>query len=65
MSDKLDFEKNLNAIEDIIKKLESNDCSLDESILLFEEGMKYMSECKKALGVAEARIKKEIGEAVD
>ena len=65
MSDKLDFEKSLNAIEDIIKKLESNDCSLDESILLFEEGMKYMGECKKALGAAEARIKKEIGEAVD
>ena len=57
MSDKkIDFEASLNMLEDVIKKLESGDCSLDESIKLFELGMKYSSECRSALDKAEKRI---------
>lgn len=53
---KIDFEKNLKSLEDIVKKLESGNCSLEESIKLFEEGMQYTAECRKALENAQKRI---------
>ena len=57
MSDNnLDFEKSLSELEDIVTKLESNDCSLEESIALFEKGIKYTNDCKKALEKAESKI---------
>lgn len=57
MSDnKITFEDNLKELEKIIKKLEGSDCSLDESIELFEKGMKLSAECKKVLDDAEKRI---------
>jgi len=57
MSDnKLDFEKSLLELEKIVAKLESNDCSLEESISLFEKGIKYTNECQEALKLAESKI---------
>lgn len=57
MSDnKITFEDNLKELEKIIKKLEGSDCSLDESIELFEKGMKLSAECKRVLDDAEKRI---------
>ncbi len=53
---KFDFEKSLSELEKIISKLESNDCTLEESISLFEKGVKYTNECKKALEKAEKKI---------
>ena len=53
---KFDFEKSLNELEKIISKLESNECTLEESIFLFEKGVKYTNECKKALEKAEKKI---------
>ena len=53
---KFDFEKSLNELEKIISKLESNECTLEESISLFEKGVKYTNECKKALEKAEKKI---------
>ena len=53
---KFDFEKSLKELEKIISKLESNECTLEESIFLFEKGVKYTNECKKALEKAEKKI---------
>jgi len=53
---KIDFEKSLSELENIIKKLEGGECSLEESISLFEKGMKYTSECRTALDSAQKRI---------
>ena len=53
---KQNFEENIKNLENIIAKLESGECSLEESIELFEEGMKSASECKEALNNAEKKI---------
>lgn len=53
---KIDFEKSLAELEDIIKKLESGECTLDESIALFEQGIKYTNDCRAALKNAQAKI---------
>ena len=53
---KIDFEKSLKELEGIISKLESGECSLEESITLFEEGMGYTEQCRKALNNAKNRI---------
>ncbi len=53
---KVDFEKSLNELEKIINELEKGECSLEESISLFEKGMKYTEECRNALINAKERI---------
>ena len=57
MSDnKLDFEKNLVELENVIERLENGECSLEESIELFEKGIKYTNQCRTALDNAQKRI---------
>ena len=57
MSDKtIDFEKSLSSLEKIVEQLEKGDISLEESISLFEEGMKNSLDCKKALENAKTKI---------
>ena len=56
MAEKLSFEENLNNLEKIIDKLEKGECSLEESITLFERGVKYTDECRKALESAQKKI---------
>ncbi len=52
----IDFEKSLSELEKIIQKLEKGECSLEESITLFEQGIKYTDECRSALENAKNRI---------
>ena len=52
----INFEKSLNELENIINKLENGECSLDESIKLFEQGVKHTDECRKALENAKQKI---------
>lgn len=56
MGEKIDFEKSLEELEKIVARLESGECSLDESIELFEKGVKYTSECRTALKNAKEKI---------
>ncbi|HVB33246.1 MAG TPA: exodeoxyribonuclease VII small subunit [Patescibacteria group bacterium] len=53
---KLDFERSMTRLEQVVKKLESPDLSLDEAMKLFEEGVTLSRECQKQLEEAEARI---------
>lgn len=52
----LNFEKSLNQLENIINKLENDDVSLDEAIVLFEQGVKLSGDCRKTLETAEQKI---------
>jgi exodeoxyribonuclease VII small subunit len=50
------FEEQLKALETVVERLERGDLSLDESVRLFEEGIKLSDACKKELEAAEGRI---------
>lgn len=51
-----EFEKSLARLEEVVKRLESADLSLDEAMNLFEEGVKLSRECQKNLEEAEGRV---------
>jgi exodeoxyribonuclease VII small subunit len=53
----MDFEKKLKRLEDIVEKMESGDLSLDDSMKLFEEGVKLSRDCQSQLTIAEERVK--------
>jgi exodeoxyribonuclease VII small subunit len=50
------FEKHLTQLETVVERLERGDLTLDESVRLFEEGMKLSQACKEELEQAEGRI---------
>lgn len=53
---KVDFEKSMEELEEIVAKLEKGELNLDESVEEFEKGMKISKECSKILENAEKRI---------
>ena len=56
MSKNTDFEKSLDELEKIVEELQNGDISLDESIKLFERGIKLTSLCRKTLETARQKI---------
>lgn len=50
------FEKSLASLEKIVRQLEEGDLSLEESLKLFEDGVKLSRECQERLNQAERRI---------
>ena len=52
------FETNLKKLEMIVDKLETGDIGLEESVKLYEEGMKIKKICDKKLKDIEMQIKK-------
>ncbi len=50
------FEDNLNRLEEIVKKMENGDLSLEDSLKAFEEGIKLSRLCAKKLDEAERRV---------
>ena len=50
------FEEALKNLENVVAKLESGEIKLEESIRLFEEGMKLSSLCQKRLDDADRKI---------
>ena len=57
----MDFEKKLGRLEEIVQKMEKGDLALDESLKLFEEGVKLSRECQTRLNEAEEKVKKLVG----
>ena len=55
-SNKISFEESLDNLSKIIEKLENGECSLEESIKLFEEGIKLSDDCSKTLENAKQKI---------
>lgn len=54
----MDFEKSMERISEILKRLDSSEISLDESLKLYEEGAKLIAGCTKRLDDAEQIVKK-------
>jgi exodeoxyribonuclease VII small subunit len=50
------FEDNLNRLEEIVRKMESGDLSLEDSLKAFEEGIKLSRLCAKKLDESERRV---------
>lgn len=57
----MDFEKKLSRLEEIVQKMEKGDMALEESLKLFEEGVKLSRDCHGQLAQAEAQVKKLVG----
>ncbi len=53
---KPDFEKSLGRLEEVVRRLESPQLSLDDAMKLFEEGVALSRECQKQLEEAEGRV---------
>ena len=54
---KIDFESALAKLEGEVKRLESGNMSLDESIAAFEEAVKLVKICNERLESAERRVR--------
>jgi exodeoxyribonuclease VII small subunit len=50
------FESNLDQLEQIVKQLEKGDLPLEQSLQLFENGMRLSADCKRQLEEAESRV---------
>jgi len=56
--EQLSFEEALKKLETVVKKLEDDQVSLEESVNLFEEGTRLSAYCSSILEQAELRIEK-------
>ena len=56
MADKINFEKSMAELEEIVKKLEGGNISLDEMLTYFEKGTKLVADCNKVLDETEAKL---------
>lgn len=70
------FEQSMKELEEIAEKLSDGNVTLDESIKLFEDGMKLSKNCQKILENAEKKVnilinkdgeiqKQEFGETIE
>lgn len=53
---RIDLEKTLSELEEIVAQLESGDLSLEKSLKQFERGVKLSRECQFALKDAEQKV---------
>ena len=58
MAAKKTFEENMARLEALVAQLERGDAPLSESLALFEEGAKLVSQCRKELDSAEQKVVK-------
>jgi exodeoxyribonuclease VII small subunit len=50
------FEQTLERLQALVRELETGDCSLEDSIKKFEEGMALARSCQERLSQAEQKI---------
>ena len=55
--EKKTFESSMTELEEVVAKLETGNISLDESLNLFEKGIKLAKSCRSRLDEAEAKVK--------
>lgn len=53
----MEFEKKLTRLEEIVANMESGDLTLENSLKLFEEGIRLSRECHGQLEQAEQKVK--------
>ena len=56
MKKSISFEEALSALEEIVRKLESSDTTLDDSLKSFEEAVKLVKICNEKLDNARSRV---------
>lgn len=54
----MNFEDALRALEEVVRRLESGEVPLDDSIALYERGEALRKHCQARLDAAQARIEK-------
>ncbi len=57
----MDFEKKLTRLEEVVQQMEHGELQLENSLKLFEEGVKLSRDCHAQLSKAEAQVKKLLG----
>ncbi|HYT70528.1 MAG TPA: exodeoxyribonuclease VII small subunit [Gemmatimonadales bacterium] len=57
MPDEPSFARQLERLEEIVRRLEAQDLDLDEALRLFEEGVQRLREARERLTTAEAKVK--------
>ena len=57
MAQKMKFETSMARLDEIVNELEKNERPLDESIQLFEEGLKLVRACNEKLNEFETQVK--------
>jgi exodeoxyribonuclease VII small subunit len=55
---KLTFEKAIEELESIVKRLEGGQVPLEESVTIYERGQSLKARCEELLKQAEARVEK-------
>ncbi|MGI6035910.1 MAG: exodeoxyribonuclease VII small subunit [Limnochordia bacterium] len=53
----IDFEEACSLLEEVVRLLEGGETSLEESLALFEQGIKLIRFCNECLDKAEGRIR--------
>jgi len=56
--EQMSFEAALKRLEEIVRKLESGEASLDQSIELYAEGDRLKQQCQARLDAAKAKIER-------
>ena len=59
---KRSFEESLQCLEEVVQKLEADDMTLDDSLKLFEEGIKASNACRRMLEEGRKRVQKLVAE---
>jgi exodeoxyribonuclease VII small subunit len=59
----MSISKDLNRLEEIVRKLESEDVELDAALALFEEGISRLRAAREHLGAAEVKVQTVLEEA--
>lgn len=62
-SAEMSFEEALRGLEEVVRRLESGDVPLDESITLYERGEALRAACQARLDAASARIERIVNPA--
>ena len=60
MADKIDFEKEMKRLDEIVAKISSQNVPLDECLELYQEGQKIIKTLEKALQDAADKVEKVI-----
>ena len=54
----INFEEELNRLKQIVNEIQQKDISIDQSLVLYEEGQKIISLLSKELENAESKVEK-------
>lgn len=54
----MEFEQKLSRLDELVKKMEKGDATLEQTLQYFEEGVRLSKDCQTQLQEAEVKIRK-------